>query len=184
MITRRSSRRSTSSRPFSLLNFLLRGREKRVQRRQYAEAFEVAISALWVVVFGVVVLGLQRNVYRISQRLVKTQGHVVVGLIHAKHSVEVCRIVYAVACVVQLAAPRRVYTQIPGRDVARRGPSMDTSRINTLLAEMTPQEIHNALWYVAVFERAGMTQAEADEWRRRILAWQDYLGLDSRSTAA
>ncbi|GAB4142184.1 MAG: hypothetical protein Tsb009_12330 [Planctomycetaceae bacterium] len=42
MITRRSSRRRPSARQFSLLNFLKRGREKRLRRRQKIEVFEIA----------------------------------------------------------------------------------------------------------------------------------------------
>jgi hypothetical protein len=42
-----------------------------------------------------------------------------------------------------------------------------------LLARMKPEEIRDGLWMTGVFERWGsMTTAEADEWRRRILARQ------------
>ena len=44
---------------------------------------------------------------------------------------------------------------------------MTTIKFNALMAEMTPEEIGEALWYVEVFERTGMSRQEADEWRRR-----------------
>jgi len=31
---------------------------------------------------------------------------------------------------------------------------------------------------VEVFEKTGMSREEADEWRRRIVAWQRFLALD------
>ncbi len=54
---------------------------------------------------------------------------------------------------------------------------MNASRMNAVLAEMTPEEIGQALWYVEVFEKVGMSRQEADEWRRRIVAWQRFLAL-------
>lgn len=43
---------------------------------------------------------------------------------------------------------------------------------------MTPEEISDGLWFVDVCKRWGsMSQAEADEWRRRILARQGCLAL-------
>ena len=50
-------------------------------------------------------------------------------------------------------------------------------------AEMTPEEIENALWYVEVFEKVGMSRQEADEWRRRIVAWQRFLALNPHTAA-
>jgi len=42
------------------------------------------------------------------------------------------------------------------------------------------EEIEDGLWFVAVCECNGnMGQAEADEWRRRILARQEFLNLDA-----
>ena len=43
---------------------------------------------------------------------------------------------------------------------------MTTIKFNALMAEMTPEEIGEALWYVEVFERTGMSRQEADQWRR------------------
>jgi hypothetical protein len=41
---------------------------------------------------------------------------------------------------------------------------------------MTPEEVHDDLRFVAICERGGGTPAEeADEWRRRIQAWQGSL---------
>ncbi len=54
---------------------------------------------------------------------------------------------------------------------------MTTIKFNALMAEMTPEEIGEALWYVEVFEWTGISRQEADEWRRRIVAWQRFLGL-------
>ena len=49
---------------------------------------------------------------------------------------------------------------------------------NELLARKKPEEIGDGLWMIGVFERWGsMTQAEADEWRRRFLARQQFLTL-------
>ncbi len=59
---------------------------------------------------------------------------------------------------------------------------MNASRMNAVLAEMTPEEIGEALWYVEVFEKVGMSRQEADEWRRRIVAWQRFLSLGSAPT--
>ncbi len=55
---------------------------------------------------------------------------------------------------------------------------MNPNRMNAVLAEMTPEETGEALWYVEVFEKVGMSRQEADEWRRRIVAWQRFLALD------
>jgi len=50
---------------------------------------------------------------------------------------------------------------------------------------MTPAEIRDDLWLVGVIEDWGsMTQVEADEWRRRILARQRFLGLPDNSIPA
>jgi hypothetical protein len=52
-------------------------------------------------------------------------------------------------------------------------------KMNAVLAEMTPDEMRNAPWFVTVFARSGrMTVLEADEWHRRIEAWNRYLCLD------
>lgn len=51
---------------------------------------------------------------------------------------------------------------------------MDAQEMDALLAEMTPSELKYADRYIEFFESAGMPQDEADEWRRRILAWQRF----------
>jgi hypothetical protein len=51
--------------------------------------------------------------------------------------------------------------------------------MNTTLALLSPTEIEDALRFVEICERGGGTPPEeADEWRRRILAWQAFLGLE------
>ena len=55
---------------------------------------------------------------------------------------------------------------------------MDPAKMNELLARMKPEEVRDGLWMIGVFEDWGsMAQAEADEWRRRILARQGCLAL-------
>ena len=54
-------------------------------------------------------------------------------------------------------------------------PCMDGSRINRLLAEMTPDEIE----LIPRAVRAGWMDAdEADEWRRHYHAWQAFFELN------
>ena len=49
---------------------------------------------------------------------------------------------------------------------------------DAILALMQPDEVPDALRFVAVLERGGrMGLEEADEWRRRILARQAFLEL-------
>jgi hypothetical protein len=56
---------------------------------------------------------------------------------------------------------------------------MNTARIDATLAQLKDDEITEARWFVEVCERFGtMRQAEADEWRRRIVARQALLELD------
>jgi hypothetical protein len=56
---------------------------------------------------------------------------------------------------------------------------MDSTKMNATLALMTPDEIEDALRFVEICERGGGASIEeADEWRRRILAWQAFLGLE------
>ena len=55
---------------------------------------------------------------------------------------------------------------------------MNASRMNAVLAEMTLEEVAEALWYVELFENVGMSHQETNEWRRRIVAWQRFLALD------
>ena len=56
---------------------------------------------------------------------------------------------------------------------------MDTAKTNATLAMLTPDEIDDALRFVEICERGGGTPVEeADEWRRRILGWQAFLGLE------
>ncbi|RLA52831.1 MAG: hypothetical protein DRQ65_06610 [Gammaproteobacteria bacterium] len=57
---------------------------------------------------------------------------------------------------------------------------MDADRMNAILALLTPDEIEDALFFVEICERGGGTPPEeADEWRRRILAWRAFLRLES-----
>ena len=51
---------------------------------------------------------------------------------------------------------------------------MDVQEIDEMLAGMTASELKYADRYIEFFESAGMPQDEADEWRRRILAWQRF----------
>jgi len=53
-----------------------------------------------------------------------------------------------------------------------------------LLSLMRPEEIRDALRWIDTFERGGMPQKEADEWRRRILARQQFLELDTETPRA
>ncbi len=69
----------------------------------------------------------------------------------------------------------------PGEVSRRILPGMNAARMNAVLAEMTLEEIGEVLWYVEVFEKAGMSRQEADEWKRRIVAWQRFLALDLHS---
>ena len=56
--------------------------------------------------------------------------------------------------------------------------------MNQPLSLMTPVEVSGGLWFIDVCERNGsMLQAEADEWRRRILARQRLLELDGTTIA-
>jgi len=55
--------------------------------------------------------------------------------------------------------------------------------LNELLSLITTEEIEDGLWFVDVCERNGnMDQAEADEWRRRIMARQGFLELETDAT--
>lgn len=56
-------------------------------------------------------------------------------------------------------------------------PPMDPARIDARLATMTPEEIAVAMWMIDVFDSWNMTRDEADEWRRRIRARWEFLGL-------
>jgi len=59
---------------------------------------------------------------------------------------------------------------------------VDLETIDRTLDLLTPEEIQQALWFVAVCERKGtMRRAAADEWRRRILARQRFLELEGTS---
>ena len=60
---------------------------------------------------------------------------------------------------------------------------MNARQIDTILDLMKPEEISDALWMIEVFEQWNMPAEEADEWRRRILAKQTYLGLNACSPA-
>lgn len=58
---------------------------------------------------------------------------------------------------------------------------MDPAKMNELLSLMKPEEINDGLWFVDVCEHDGnMDQAEADEWRQRIVARQQFLDLGVR----
>ena len=64
-------------------------------------------------------------------------------------------------------------------------PHMNPSKIDATLAIMKPDEIREALRFVATWERyGGLDQAEADEWRRRILARKAFLGLEHNYPAS
>ena len=55
---------------------------------------------------------------------------------------------------------------------------MGPAEMNATLALLTPDEVDDALRFVEVCERGGTPIEEADEWRRRILAWQAFLGVE------
>ena len=64
--------------------------------------------------------------------------------------------------------------------VLRYHQPMSPAKMNATLSLLTPDEIDDALRFVEICERGGGTPSvEADEWRRRILAWRGFLGLDS-----
>jgi hypothetical protein len=53
---------------------------------------------------------------------------------------------------------------------------MNREAIDSVLAEMTPEELAKADRYIHFFVWVGsMTDDEAAEWRRRILAWQRFV---------
>ena len=57
---------------------------------------------------------------------------------------------------------------------------MDLAHIEGFVARLTPGEIRDGMWLVSVFEDWGsMTTEEADEWRRRIVARQQFLKVVS-----
>ena len=48
---------------------------------------------------------------------------------------------------------------------------------------LTPEEVQSVFWFVEVCERKGtMSQLEADEWRRRIVARKRFLELAGGET--
>jgi hypothetical protein len=51
---------------------------------------------------------------------------------------------------------------------------MDRATMDALLAEMSAGELKYADRCIEFLERAGMPEDEADELRRRILAWQRF----------
>jgi hypothetical protein len=51
---------------------------------------------------------------------------------------------------------------------------MEPATMDALLSEMTPGELKYADRCIEFLERAGMPADEADELRRRILAWQRF----------
>ena len=56
---------------------------------------------------------------------------------------------------------------------------MDSVKMSELLTHLKPEEIKDGLWMIGVFEDWGsMSADEADEWRRRILACQQFLDLN------
>lgn len=55
---------------------------------------------------------------------------------------------------------------------------MSPEVMNATLALLTPDEIGNTLRFFEICERGGTPPEEADEWRRRILAWQAFVELD------
>jgi hypothetical protein len=57
-------------------------------------------------------------------------------------------------------------------------PVVNTARIDATLAQLTADEIAETHWFIEVCERFGtMRPAEADEWRRRIVARRAFLDL-------
>ena len=50
--------------------------------------------------------------------------------------------------------------------------STSLNRMDRILALLTPAQVQDALWMVDVFESWDMPAEEADEWRRRIVAWE------------
>ena len=55
---------------------------------------------------------------------------------------------------------------------------MARTKTDALLDLFTPDELHNALWYIDVFERWNMPAEEADEWRRRIVGRREFVACD------
>ena len=58
---------------------------------------------------------------------------------------------------------------------------MNPAKIDALLDLFAPEELHNALWYIDIFERWNMPAEEADEWRRRIVGRQEFLALEDNA---
>ncbi len=55
---------------------------------------------------------------------------------------------------------------------------MNPTTIDAILADAPADELADMLRLVDVFVRGGsMSQDEADEWRRRISAWREFLEL-------
>ena len=59
---------------------------------------------------------------------------------------------------------------------------MTTARMDEILSIMTPDEVHDALWLMDVFERWSMSADEAEEWRRRIVGSRRFMDLRSASS--
>ena len=56
---------------------------------------------------------------------------------------------------------------------------MKPERMEALIDLLAPDEIREGLFLLGVAQRwENMPQAEADEWRRRIIARQEFLALD------
>ena len=59
----------------------------------------------------------------------------------------------------------------------------DPAKIDAVLDLLTPDEVADALRFVEVMQRGEhMSQTEADEWRRRILARQRFLEMGEHSS--
>ncbi len=59
------------------------------------------------------------------------------------------------------------------------------AKMDATLRLLTPEEVPHCLRFVQVMKRGGkMSHAVADEWRRRILAWAEFLGTEAHSPSS
>ncbi len=62
---------------------------------------------------------------------------------------------------------------------------MDRDRMRQILETLRAEEVEGVLTFIKLNERAVHTEAEdADEWRRRIGAWQRFMELGAGVTPA
>ena len=52
------------------------------------------------------------------------------------------------------------------------------AKIPATASLLTADEIRDGLWFIDIMLKGGTSEAEADVWRREILARQAFLGLD------